>query len=79
MGQMSAPSTGLSREERAGRLLTLSVKSTCRMTGLGQTKVWELIRDGRLEVVRIDGRTLVKFHSLARLLSLEKNAAEEAG
>jgi excisionase family DNA binding protein len=78
MGQtMSAASTGLSREERAGRLLTLTVKNTCRVTGLGQTKVWQLIRDGRLDVVRIDGRTLVKFPSLERLLQLEKDALPE--
>jgi hypothetical protein len=74
---MSSMSTGLSRDERTGRPLTLTVKKTCQLTGLGPTKVWGLIRDGRLEVVRVDGRTLVKFHSLARLLSLEKDATEE--
>jgi hypothetical protein len=77
---MSITSAGLSREERANRglkPLTLTVKSTCQLSGLGPTKIWELIREGRLEVVRVDGRTLVKFFSLARLLPLERDALPE--
>jgi hypothetical protein len=58
-----------------GRLkpLALTVNATCMATGLGPTKVWQLIRDGRLEVVRVDGRTLVKFPSVERLLSPEQD------
>jgi hypothetical protein len=74
---MSIPSTGLSREERSAggglKPLTLTVKATCMVTGLGPTKVWGLIRDGRLEVTRVDGRTLVKFGSVERLLSPDQN------
>jgi hypothetical protein len=73
---MSISSTGLSCDERlagAGlKPLSLTVKSTCALTGLGPTKVWELIRDGRLEVARIDGRTLVLYPSVQRLLSLNE-------
>lgn len=53
--------------------LTLTVKATCMVTGLGPTKVWELIRDGRLEVARVDGRTLVKYPSVERLLSPDRS------
>jgi excisionase family DNA binding protein len=74
---MSISSIGLSREERlagAGlKPLSLTVKATCALTGLGPTKVWELIRDGRLEVARVDGRTLVRFSSIERLLSPDQN------
>jgi hypothetical protein len=74
---MSNMSAGLSREERLGdgglKPLTLTVKATCMVTGLGATKVWGLIREGRLEVVRIDGRTLVKFASVETLLSPEQD------
>jgi excisionase family DNA binding protein len=74
---MSIMSTGLSRVERSAggglKPLTLTVKATCALTGLGPTKVWQLIRDGRLEVVRVDGRTLVKFPSVERLLSPEQD------
>lgn len=55
-------------DERGGlRPLTITVPATCAVTGLGATKIWQLIRDGRLEVVRVDGRTLVKFSSVERL------------
>src|ERR1700746_2972601 len=82
---MSTSSTGLSRDERsagAGRKpsagadlkpLTLTVKATCLVTGLGSAQVWGLIREGRLEVTRVDGRTLVKFSSVERLLSPDQN------
>jgi hypothetical protein len=74
---MSRTSTGLSRDERSGgagrKPLALTVKATCASTGLGPTKVWQLIRDGRLEVVRVDGRTLVKYPSVERLLSPEQD------
>jgi hypothetical protein len=74
---MSIASTGLSRDERwvGGGLkpLTLTVKATCMVTGLGQTTVWGLIRDGRLEVARVAGRTLVKYLSVERLLSPDQS------
>jgi excisionase family DNA binding protein len=74
---MSITSTELSREERSAggglKPLTLTVKATCMVTGLGPTKVWGLIRDGGLEVVRVGGRTLVRFSSVERLLSPDEN------
>jgi excisionase family DNA binding protein len=74
---ISITSTGLSRDERklgAGlKPLSLTVKATCVLTGLGPTTVWKLIHDGRLEVTRVDGRTLVKFPSVERLLSPDEN------
>jgi hypothetical protein len=80
---MSISSTGLSREERAAgaglKPLSLTVKATCALTGLGPTKVWELIRDGRLEVARIDGRTLVKYPSVERLLSPDQDEQPTPG
>jgi hypothetical protein len=75
---MSILSTGLSNDERraAGGLkpLAISVRDTCRVTGLKATKIWQLIRDGRLEVVRVDGRTLVKYPSVEQLLSPHADA-----
>jgi excisionase family DNA binding protein len=78
---MSTMSTGLSDEERRagargkGRAfdqdtkpLTVTVETVCALTGLGLTKVWQLIRDGKLEVTRIGNRTLVRYASLERLL-----------
>jgi hypothetical protein len=77
MDNMSIPSTELSRDERSGgsaqKPLTVAVPTACTLTGLGPTKIWTLIKKGRLDVVRLDGRTLIKFPSLERLLSPEQD------
>lgn len=68
---MSNLSTGLSRDERSratGRPLTVGVREACALTGLGPTKVWDLIGKGRLKVTRIDRRTLVFVASIEKLL-----------
>ena len=70
---MSILSTGFSDGERrtdgTTKPIAVTVPTTCVLSGLGPTKVWGLIKEGRLEVVRIDKRTLVIFASLERLLS----------
>jgi hypothetical protein len=72
---MSIHSTRPSRDERVAdggpRPLTITVKMACKMSGLGATKIWELLKDGRLKAVRIDRRTLVLVHSLEQLLALD--------
>jgi hypothetical protein len=69
---LSIYTTGLFREERtahgASRPLAVTVKMACKLSSLGPTKIWGLIKQGRLKVVRIDRRTLILFHSLERLL-----------
>jgi hypothetical protein len=49
--------------------ITVSIQRAKELSGLGDTKLWQLIRDRRLEVVRVDRRTLITFASLERLLS----------
>lgn len=44
-----------------------TVRDACRETGLGKTKVWELIRQGVLDSTRIGRRVLVRGDSLRRL------------
>jgi len=85
---MSVPSTGLSEYEQRGRLakighnrgpplepLAVTVAEACRLTGLGPTKIWQLIGKGEIEVARVGRRTLPLFASLKRLLE-PKNADE---
>jgi hypothetical protein len=75
---MTICSTGISREERSAggamKPLAVTVNTACTLSGLGPTKVWGLIKEGRLEVVRIDRRTLVKFASLERLFDAAQHA-----
>jgi len=42
----------------------LSVNDTADVLGIGRTKVYELIKVGRLETVKIDRRTLVRTASI---------------
>jgi excisionase family DNA binding protein len=49
--------------------ITISIKEALRISGLGLTKIYELINDGRLETVKVDNRRLVNYESLKSLLS----------
>ncbi|MCC6829561.1 MAG: excisionase [Novosphingobium sp.] len=44
------------------------MEGTKKATGLGVTKIYELIGEGRLEVVKVGRRTLVKTKSIKALL-----------
>lgn len=46
-----------------------TVPDACRMGGFGTTKAYELIRQGRLKVTKVAGRTLILGDSLRALLT----------
>ena len=48
--------------------ITTSIKDTAKALGLGRTSVYQLIRDGRLETLKLGRRTLVKVESIRGLL-----------
>jgi hypothetical protein len=52
-------------------LLAVTVRRACELSGLGPTTIWNFLRDGRLEGVRVPGvrRTLVRYTSLAQLFT----------
>jgi excisionase family DNA binding protein len=56
-------------EQRAARPLAVPVKTACKLTGIGNTTMWALIRTGRVKTVSIGRRRLVIFDSLELLLS----------
>ena len=64
---MSIPSTALSRDSL--KPITVTVAEAKRLSGLGHTKIWELIGSGVLETVRVGRRRLVIYASLCRLLA----------
>jgi hypothetical protein len=67
---MSRASADLSCQELHGaKPLTVTVATARRISGLGNTTLWALIKDRRLETVRIGRRTLVTFRSLEALLA----------
>jgi excisionase family DNA binding protein len=70
---MSIHSTGASRRtgERAteDRPLAVSVKNACRLIGVGNTKMWELIKDNKVQTITIGRKRLVVYSSLEALLA----------
>jgi excisionase family DNA binding protein len=45
-------------------MLLLSIPAVMEETSLGRTKVYDLIREGRLRAVKVDRRTLVPASAL---------------
>ena len=69
---MSQCSTGLSRNERqhipfADRI-TCTVSEACQVSGLGRTKLYQAMSEGRLKFVKFDKRRLIHIPSLLKLL-----------
>lgn len=48
--------------------ITTTIDGTKKVTGLGTTKIYELIGEGKLETVKVGRRTLVKTKSIRVLL-----------
>jgi excisionase family DNA binding protein len=48
--------------------ITVTVPHARELSGLGHTKIWEMISSGKLEAVRVGRRRLVVYASLEKLL-----------
>lgn len=48
--------------------ITATVKEACQMTGLGKTKLYELIGNGSVKTTRIGRRRLVNVDSIRTLI-----------
>jgi excisionase family DNA binding protein len=48
--------------------IAASINETAKALSLGRTYIYALIREGRLETVKLGRRTLVKVDSIRRLL-----------
>ena len=48
--------------------IAVRIKEACRLTGIGRSKLYELIADGRLEIVKVGAITLVPMDSLLQLI-----------
>lgn len=51
--------------------ISVRIPTAVRMTGIGRSKLYELIQEGAIDVVKIGAATLIPVASLYRLL--EKN------
>lgn len=63
----------LAAEARSEALtpLTVRIPTAVRMTGIGRSKIYELIASGDIEIVKIGSSTLIPLASLQALI--EKN------
>lgn len=52
-------------------LISLSINDAARALGVGRTTIYDLIRRGELEVIKLGRRTLIKVSSLKRLVEGE--------
>jgi excisionase family DNA binding protein len=50
--------------------LTVRVREACRLTGIGRSKMYELISAGHIQVIKVGTITLIPIRSLERFLDL---------
>jgi excisionase family DNA binding protein len=50
------------------RPISVPIDDACRITGLGRTKIYELIAEGKLTSVSVGRRRLVIYESIEALL-----------
>jgi excisionase family DNA binding protein len=48
--------------------ITVRIREACRLTGIGRSKLYELIAAGEVEVVKVGTITLVPVASLTRFI-----------
>ena len=50
--------------------IAASINETAKALSLGRTSIYALIREGRLETIKLGRRTLVKVESIRRLIEM---------
>lgn len=55
----------------APRPITVRVREACRLTGIGRSKLYMLIQEGHVEVVKVGSMTLIPMRSLEKFLGVE--------
>lgn len=72
---LASKSDALAKE--VSKPLTVTVATARKISGLGNTTLWGLIKARKLEAVRIGRRTLVTFRSLEALLTPQPAAPSD--
>ena len=66
---MSGPSDDSAPRKYGTDPLTVRIPEACRLTDIGRSKLYELIAEGSIEIVKVGGMMLVSFESLKRLIA----------
>lgn len=56
----------------APRPITVRIKDACKMTGIGRSKLYLLIAEGKIETIKIGSMTLIPVSSLEALLETNR-------
>jgi excisionase family DNA binding protein len=56
------------REQNVPMPLTVRIREACRLTGIGRSKLYELIADGEIEIIKVGTITLIPVAGLERFL-----------
>lgn len=65
--------------EQRGQPLTVRIREACRMTGIGRSKFYALIKAGEIEAVKVGALTLVPISSIEALIDRGRpDGGEEA-
>jgi excisionase family DNA binding protein len=59
---------GLPEDAVFTRPLTVRIREACRLTGIGRSKLYELIAAGEIEAIKVGAITLVPVSSLMSFL-----------
>ena len=52
--------------------LSVRIPDACRMTGIGRSKLYELIRDGRIRTIKVGTITLIPVCALSDFLGIDR-------
>ena len=55
--------------ERAAQPITVRVREACRLTGIGRSKLYDLISQGEIAIVKIGVITLIPMDSLTQFIA----------
>ena len=60
------------RAEAIPMPLAVRVREACRLTGIGRSKLYELIAAGEIEIIKVGTITLIPVVGLERFLQLRR-------
>lgn len=49
--------------------IAVRIKEACRITGIGRSKLYELIAEGQIDIVKVGAMTLIPVDSLRGLIN----------
>ena len=53
--------------------LTVRIPDACRLTGIGRSKLYEVIRAGEIRTIKVGTITLVPVESLAQFVGISRS------